>query len=247
MYKPRHRKQRDWSNPVGKSVAVGVAAAGIATAALATAPGAAAHPRSVWDGVAACESGGNWHINTGNGYYGGLQFAEQTWLAEGGRKYASRADLASRVEQIQVARRVLAAQGPYAWPVCGPRAGLSRASGGATSAPLPANPGTEHRHKAKTRHHHRHHHHGFRHTHRKGHGHKRAQLKSHPQARIGAHHGTRHKHHARIYHVHSGDTLSTIAMRLHVHGGWHSLWKANRHTVPNPNVIHVGQRLRIPA
>ena len=256
MYKPRHRKQRDWSIPAGKTVAVGVAAAGIATAALATAPGAEAHPRTVWDGVAACESGGNWHINTGNGYYGGLQFAAGTWVAEGGRKYASRADLATRVQQIEVARRVLAAQGPYAWAVCGPRAGLSRASGHATSAPLPAHPGrVAHRHhKAKTRHHH-----AYRHTHPRAHHHKRSHVKSHPRATVGSHHGTRHKHHAgararhhvvahvRIYHVHSGDTLSTIARRFHVSGGWHALWSANRRTVHNPNVIHVGQRLRIPA
>jgi resuscitation-promoting factor RpfA len=256
MYKPRHRKLRDWGIPAGKTVAVGVAAAGIATAALATAPGAEAHPRTVWDGVAACESGGNWHINTGNGYYGGLQFAEQTWVAEGGRKYASRADRATRIQQIEVARRVLAAQGPYAWPVCGPRAGLTRASGDATSAPLPAHPARAHRHhRAKTRHHHRHHH-GYRHTHTRAHHHKRSHMKSHPRATPGAHHGTRHKrararthvvNNVRIYHVHSGDTLSTIARRFHVSGGWHALWVANKHTVHNPNVIHVGERLRIPA
>jgi hypothetical protein len=132
------------------------------------------------------------------------------------------------VQQIEVARRVLADQGPYAWPVCGPRAGLTRGSGGATSAPLPAHPGrAAHHHRAKSRHHHRvhhRHHHGTRHKHRAG-----------------------HRTHGRIYHVHSGDTLSTIARRFHVHGGWHALWAANRGTVHNPNVIHVGQRLHIPA
>src|SRR4051812_1980028 len=91
----------------------------------------------VWDRVAACESGNHWHINTGNGFYGGLQFSASTWSGYHGGKYASRADKATRLEQIEVARRVLASQGPGAWPVCGPRAGLSRGSGLATHAKLP--------------------------------------------------------------------------------------------------------------
>lgn len=74
-----------------------------------------------WDAVAACESGGNWHINTGNGFYGGLQFTYSTWLGYGGGAYAPRADLASREQQIAVAERVLAGQGIGAWPVCGRR------------------------------------------------------------------------------------------------------------------------------
>ncbi len=69
---------------------------------------------SVWDRVAACESGGNWATNTGNGYYGGLQFDQGTWIAHGGAQYASRADLATRAQQIAVAERVT-----YdAWPHC---------------------------------------------------------------------------------------------------------------------------------
>jgi uncharacterized protein YabE (DUF348 family) len=72
-----------------------------------------------WDAVAACESGGNWHINTGNGYYGGLQFNESTWLSNGGGAYASRPDLASRDQQIAVADRLYAARGSSPWPVCG--------------------------------------------------------------------------------------------------------------------------------
>ena len=66
-----------------------------------------------------CESGGNWSINTGNGYYGGLQFSSSTWLAFGGGAYAPRADLAAKPQQIAIAEHVLAAQGPGAWPVCG--------------------------------------------------------------------------------------------------------------------------------
>ena len=72
-----------------------------------------------WDAIAQCESGGNWSINTGNGYYGGLQFTQQTWEAYGGLAYASRADLASRDAQIAVAEKVYADVGLGAWPVCG--------------------------------------------------------------------------------------------------------------------------------
>ena len=72
-----------------------------------------------WDAVAACESGGNWHINTGNGYYGGLQFDIGTWDSNGGAAYAARPDLASREQQIAVANRLYAARGSSPWPVCG--------------------------------------------------------------------------------------------------------------------------------
>jgi uncharacterized protein YabE (DUF348 family) len=72
-----------------------------------------------WQGVANCESGGNWHINTGNGFYGGLQFDYGTWLAYGGGAYAPRADLASEAQQIAVASRLYAARGSSPWPVCG--------------------------------------------------------------------------------------------------------------------------------
>jgi len=72
-----------------------------------------------WGAIAACESGGNWGTNTGNGYYGGLQFSEGTWLANGGGQYASTAAGASQSQQIAVAERVLASQGIGAWPVCG--------------------------------------------------------------------------------------------------------------------------------
>ena len=70
---------------------------------------------AMWDRIAQCESGGNWHINTGNGYYGGLQFATASWLANGGGDFASRADLASRAEQITVANRYYAKAGLGPW------------------------------------------------------------------------------------------------------------------------------------
>ncbi|HEY2272260.1 MAG TPA: transglycosylase family protein [Jatrophihabitantaceae bacterium] len=72
-----------------------------------------------WDAVANCESGGNWSINTGNGYYGGLQFSQSTWAAEGGTAYAPRADLASREQQISIAMKLYRQSGSASWPVCG--------------------------------------------------------------------------------------------------------------------------------
>ena len=74
---------------------------------------------AMWDRIAQCESGGNWHINTGNGYYGGLQFATASWLANGGGDFASRADLASRAEQITVANRYYAKAGLGPWGCAG--------------------------------------------------------------------------------------------------------------------------------
>jgi len=86
-------------------------------------PAAAAVPASSggvnWSAIAACESGGDWSADTGNGFYGGLQFTEQTWLAYGGGQYAPSANLASEAQQIAVAEQVLAGQGIGAWPVCG--------------------------------------------------------------------------------------------------------------------------------
>ena len=112
------------------------AAAGLATmAGIATSGAASAADGATWDRVAACESGGDWSINTGNGFYGGLQFVQSTWEGFGGLDYAPRADMASRAQQIAIAENVLAVQGPGAWPVCSVRAGLTA---GGSSAPAPA-------------------------------------------------------------------------------------------------------------
>jgi len=73
-----------------------------------------------WDAIAACESGGNWAINTGNGYYGGLQFTQATWAGAGGLAYAPRADLATPAQQIAIASKLALSN----WPVCGARANL---------------------------------------------------------------------------------------------------------------------------
>lgn len=88
-------------------------------------PAPAVSDGSVWDSIAQCESGGNWAINTGNGYQGGLQFNPQTWNAYGGGEYAASADQASREQQIAVAEKVQAAQGWGAWPACTASLGLS--------------------------------------------------------------------------------------------------------------------------
>ena len=118
-------------NPV-RTTAVLAGAALLAPLGLLAATGnAAAADSGVWDRIAQCESGGDWHINTGNGYYGGLQFAPSTWNAYGGTAYAPTADRASRSQQIAVATKVQRAQGWGAWPTCSARAG---AAGGAPAA-----------------------------------------------------------------------------------------------------------------
>lgn len=85
-----------------------MAGASVALGGMATAQSASASTNSnVWDAVAACESGGNWSINTGNGFYGGLQFTTQTWNGFGGGKYASNANQATKAQQIEIAQKVL--------------------------------------------------------------------------------------------------------------------------------------------
>ena len=116
---------RAWSWIRRVLVALMSAAAGLIVAPLASASAS----DTVWETVAACESNGHWSVNTGNGYYGGLQFSASTWGAFGGRWYADRADQATKSQQIAIARRVLAVQGPGAWPTCGVRAGLTIAGG----------------------------------------------------------------------------------------------------------------------
>jgi LysM repeat protein len=92
---------------------------GTVPVATAPAPAPASSGGVNWSAIAQCESGGNWGISTGNGFYGGLQFTEGTWLANGGGQYASSANLATPAEQMAVANNVLASQGIGAWPVCG--------------------------------------------------------------------------------------------------------------------------------
>ena len=106
--------------PVTRVLAVGTKSRPVAAApAPATAPvsssGGSTVNAAMWDRIAQCESGGNWAINTGNGYYGGLQFDSQTWLGAGGGAYAPRADLASRTQQIAIANKIYADRGLAPW------------------------------------------------------------------------------------------------------------------------------------
>jgi nucleoid-associated protein YgaU len=197
----------------GLALALGIALAGSVPAQAVT---------TVWDKVAKCESGGRWHINTGNGYYGGLQFSSGTWKAFGGRKYAGQAHQATKAEQIAIARRVLASQGAGAWPTCGRRAGLTKANGKAQKKAVPtSNPGAT---KAKPK--------------PKAKATKPVAKKTAPKAKTSSGAVKRVK-------VIRGDTLAKIAIRYHVKGGWRGLWKLNSKTLKNPNRIYVGQVLRI--
>jgi cell envelope opacity-associated protein A len=122
---PAHHHVKAWLTRAAEAATPAPVAAAPATAT--TSAPAAASPSALpaasgganWAAIAACESGGNWSANTGNGFYGGLQFSQGTWDAYGGGQYAASANLASESQQIAVAERVLAGQGIGAWPVCG--------------------------------------------------------------------------------------------------------------------------------
>jgi len=218
---------------------VGIAGAATVVAGVGTATSASA--ASVWDRVAQCESGGNWSINTGNGYYGGLQFSGSTWRGFGGSRYASRADLASKSQQIAIAQRVLAVQGPGAWPVCSVRAGLTRSNGGASGGTVSSAPTTTTKKstakatttkKATTK----------KVTTRKTYA---APKQSTKKRNSTVTHPTSTGTGAKVT-VRRGDTLSELAAKHQVRGGWKALYAANRGTIANANLIYVGQVIRLP-
>lgn len=126
-YNGRHRAATTASAPknLAKVVLAGTA---FSAAGLAMAPAANAAPDSDWDRLAQCESGGNWAINTGNGYQGGVQFSPSTWAAYGGTQFAPTANQATREQQIAIAEKTLAGQGWGAWPACSAKLGLSAPS-----------------------------------------------------------------------------------------------------------------------
>ncbi|PHV68378.1 transglycosylase family protein [Williamsia muralis] len=128
----RHRQPTTTGRTIAKFALTSAVIGGGATLAFAGGGNAGAATDAEWDQVASCESGNNWAINTGNGYQGGLQFSPSTWTGHGGGEFAPSADQATREQQIAVAERVLASQGPGAWPTCG--TGLS----GATPRNAPA-------------------------------------------------------------------------------------------------------------
>ncbi|MFJ6934544.1 transglycosylase family protein [Streptomyces sp. NPDC101132] len=178
------------------------------------------HAASVdtWNKVAACESSGNWHINTGNGYYGGLQFSQSTWRAFGGTVHAPRADLATKAQQIAVAEKVLDGQGPGAWPVCGRQANLARGGPAPDAAPRVQTRTVKAVPKQQ----------GAAGTPAKA---------AVPRAQAGK---------GSPYTVAPGDSLSAIAQDHRVRGGWQALYQANRQVVgDDPNLIHPGQRLSL--
>jgi len=188
------------------------AVAGTGLIALA-APAQAA--TSIWDKVATCESTNNWSINTGNGFYGGLQFTISTWNGFGGQEFADRADHATREEQITVAQRVLAVQGPGAWPACSKYAGLTKSNGGATSAPAASAVSTTRavaKASAPTK--------------------KTTAAKAETTKTTSSATGE--------YTVVAGDTLTSIA-RDHGLSDWHSLYTLNKAQIDNPDMIYVGQ------
>ncbi|MFC9787445.1 transglycosylase family protein [Rhodococcus sp. NPDC127528] len=112
MIVSRTGNTRTLTRTLGHLVTVGA----LASVAVGLAGGTASAASHNWDAVASCESSGNWATNTGNGFYGGLQFTQSTWSEYGG---SGNPQHASREEQIRVAEKVLAGQGPGAWPVCG--------------------------------------------------------------------------------------------------------------------------------
>ncbi|MEU7554894.1 transglycosylase family protein [Streptomyces sp. NPDC044571] len=212
----RHRRYQP-SSINRASLAVTAGGAGIALPLIGTGAAQAAS-LDTWDKVAGCESTHNWHINTGNGYYGGLQFSQSTWRAFGGTAYAPRADLATKDQQIAVAEKVLKGQGPQAWPVCGKQAGLSRSA--PASAATPQVPTQQAKAPAT------------------------APQAAVPQAAAPRPTGTPVL--PNPYVVAPGDSLSAIATSRHVEGGWQALYETNRATVgSDPNLIFPGQRLTL--
>ncbi|MFD1656801.1 transglycosylase family protein [Streptomyces caeni] len=210
-----------------RTTAVLAGAALLAPLGLLAATGnAAAADSGVWDRIARCESGGNWHINTGNGYYGGLQFSAGTWRAYGGTAYAPTADKASKQAQITVATKVQNAQGWGAWPVCSARAGAhgsAPAASGTRAATRPSSGSATTGSAAKST--------PSRHQH----------VPKAPEHSAG--------HTARgvsrgDYTVRSGDTLSGIAER---HGTtWQRLYTRNKAVIgADPDLIMPGQRLDV--
>jgi len=152
-YQPRHRAQK---RSLRKVAVVAAATVAVAAPVSSTVSSANAATDRTWNRLAECESGGNWHINTGNGYYGGVQFSGSTWLAYGGGRYAHRADLATRDQQIRIAEKVLKDVGWHAWPACSAKLGLTAADAHASNRKLHAefrhlwhyNSGQRHTHTA---------------------------------------------------------------------------------------------------
>ncbi|MFD4608154.1 transglycosylase family protein [Streptomyces sp. NPDC058440] len=225
--KGKHRRPSRTTRVVALA---GVAGAAVAAPLMAVGDASAA-TASQWDAVAQCESGGNWSINTGNGFYGGLQFTNSTWAGYGGTSYASRADLASKSQQIAVAEKVLAGQGKGAWPVCGK--GLSGAAytGSAPASSSSSSNGSSA--KSTT----------TRSTERQAAN--RSATRPAPSGTVTTPTGKKVEKGDGEYKVVSGDTLSSIAARHGVQGGWQKLFELNKDIVDNADLIYPGQQLHL--
>jgi LysM repeat protein len=211
----RHRAPHRPGRLGRTALAVVAAGAPVVPAALLAAP--AAHAETDWDALARCESGGDWGINTGNGFSGGLQFTPSTWRAFGGQ---GRAEDASRAEQIQVAERVKAAQGMNAWPTCSRRTGQTDDSPNSATSSSPSSRSGSSDDA------------GSRSARSSGDDDSGARAtRTARQAASGP--GS--------YTVKAGDTLSSIAA---AHGSsWRSLANANTGLLIDPNMIFPGQTL----
>ncbi|MDH6627990.1 LysM repeat protein [Streptomyces sp. LBL] len=214
---------------------------GVAIAApLMAAGNASAATTSEWDTVAQCESGGNWSINTGNGYFGGLQFSASTWAAYGGTQYAGQADQASKSQQIAVAEKVLASQGKGAWPVCG--TGLSGATSSGSAAGSSSNGSSDSSSNSSSQSQSQ----STDSSSRSGEQ-KASRSADRPAAKktVTTPTGKKVKKGDGEYKVVKGDTLSSIAEAHKVKGGWEKLFELNKGIVEDANLIYPGQQLHL--
>lgn len=221
--KGKHRRPSKAARAIA---VVGVTGAAAVAAPLMAAGGASAATASEWDAVAQCEAGGNWSINTGNGYYGGLQFSASTWAAYGGTAYASTADQASKAQQIEIAEKVLAGQGKGAWPNCG--TGLSSAAynGSGSSQSTEAAPrATEEQPASRSA--------------------ERPAAEKKSTKTVTTPTGKKVKKGDGEYKVAKGDTLSSIAEKKKVKGGWEKLFQLNKDIVEDADLIYPGQQLHL--
>ena len=216
----------------------GLAIAAIAGGGLAVAgTGANAASGSTWDALAQCESGGNWAINTGNGFSGGLQFTPSTWAAYGG---VGAPQNATRAQQIAVAERVQAGQGWGAWPACAAQLGLSGGGGQAyTPAAAPAAPAPVAAQSSQVA--------PVQAAPVQQSPVQTAPAQQAPAAETAAPAAVQVKLSGKTYTIKSGDTLSTIAQKLGIKGGWETLYQANTDTVIHPDLIFTGAVLNLPA
>ena len=223
--KGKHRRPSKATRAAAIAGVTGVAIA----APLMAAGNASAATASEWDAVAQCESGGNWSINTGNGYYGGLQFSASTWAAYGGTAYASTANQASKAQQIEIAEKVLASQGKGAWPTCG--VGLSGASysgsssSSSSSNSSSSNSGTSTRSNEQSA--------------------SRSSERPAAKKTVTTPTGKKVKKGDGEYKVVKGDTLSSIAEKHKVKGGYQKLFKLNKDIIEDANLIYPGQQLHL--